>query len=124
MNKQERIELLCKMLGVELEEEFMFEGNSFRYIITREGITVNCLESVKAQTYINVNQLLDLKVIKLPWKPKKGELYYYINEFEKKGYDHDLFFDDKSILAVSRVPVYKTEEEVIAAVKEKGWVVE
>ena len=76
---------IAEMLGVELGEEFRLKENKTknivipRYKITQEeGLTysVNRNEfdrSVSLMSIINGSY----SVVKLPWKPEKGELYWY-----------------------------------------------
>lgn len=76
---------IAEMLGVELGEEFRLKENKTknivipRYKITQEeGLmySVNRNEfdrSVSLMSIINGSY----SVVKLPWKPEKGELYWY-----------------------------------------------
>ena len=76
---------ICKMLGVELGEEFKIKGyddsNTRTYKFTAQGLRVKLVEHPEATEFNALaafNSLLvgDIEIIKLPWKPKKGETYY------------------------------------------------
>ena len=68
---------ICKMLGVELLEEFKVEGDNRTYWFDLDG-----LRSGKYVTdYEDDAMLHDLlcgeaEIVKLPWKPKEGETYW------------------------------------------------
>lgn len=73
---------IARMLGVELGEEFKVEGvadKTYKFII--DGLIV-CGEKNANHGYVSANMMLvslakgDANLIKLPWKPKKGETYY------------------------------------------------
>ena len=68
---------------------------------------------------------MSCEIVKLPWKPKYGEIYYYLNGEDNRGYGLQHWTDeecDENLF--KRDLVYKTEEEVKEAVKKLGWVVE
>ena len=79
---------IAEMLGVELGEEFRLKENKTknilipRYKITQEeGLmySVNRNEfdrSVSLMSIINGSY----SIVKLPWKPKKGEVYWHYSE--------------------------------------------
>ena len=73
---------ICKMLGVELGEEFKVEGvadKTYKFIIDE---LIVCGEKNANHGYVSANMMLvslakgDIEIVKLPWKPKKGETYY------------------------------------------------
>lgn len=76
---------IAKMLGVELGEEFKIKGyddsNTRTYKFTAQGLRVKLVEHPEATEFnalVAFNSLLvgDAEIVKLPWKPKKGETYY------------------------------------------------
>lgn len=76
---------ICKLLGVELGEEFKIKGyddsNTRTYKFTAQGLRVKLVEHPEATEFNALaafNSLLvgDAEIVKLPWKPKKGETYY------------------------------------------------
>lgn len=76
------MEEVAKLLGVELEEEFRIEGTHVDYIykISEKGLFLRCSgrdwwEEVP-DTLVQMLAGMTRKIIKLPWKPQKGEKYY------------------------------------------------
>ncbi len=62
-------------------------------------------------------------VEKAPWKPKMGERYYVEVAHLGQGWDSIVWVDhpcDKRYH--KRLPLFKTEEEVIEHIRAKGWV--
>ena len=71
---------ICKMLGVELGEEFKIKGREGAiYRFDDDGLKViySCLMK---KTFANMmlSSLLagKVEIVKLPWKPKKGDVYF------------------------------------------------
>lgn len=73
---------IARMLGVEIGEEFKVEGvadKTYKFIIDE---LIVCGEKNTNHGYVSANMMLvslakgDANLIKLPWKPKKGEKYY------------------------------------------------
>lgn len=76
---------IAKMLGVELGEEFKVKGDDeLTYRFTNAGLKLTHDSGIElAQISANV-AFVDLvngkdEIIKLPWKPKKGEMYWTFN---------------------------------------------
>lgn len=72
------MENVAKMLGVELEEEFMVTEDDSIYILTKDGLEY---KSDDGNWHYANNVFLNLldgttEIIKLPWQPKKGDEYY------------------------------------------------
>lgn len=66
------------MLGVELGEEFKIDGSNLIYKFLENGLYFRCIEGWLPAIY----QFLDLikgelEIVKLPWKPKEGDRYYF-----------------------------------------------
>ena len=73
---------ICKMLGVELGEEFKIKGfNGVTYRFANDGLRLTPDDGPrKFDTTANM-ALIDLlsgvaEIVKLPWKPKKGDTCY------------------------------------------------
>ena len=73
---------ICKMLGVELGEEFKIKGeDELTYRFDSYGLKLTHDSGIElAQISANV-AFVDLvngkdEIVKLPWKPKKGERYW------------------------------------------------
>ena len=76
---------ICKMLGVELGEEFKIKGyeewfykfDNDRVLMFKHNDDVK-MPVTPVSVYVAFLALLrgECEIIKLPWKPKKGETYY------------------------------------------------
>lgn len=74
---------IAKMLGVELGEEFKvdryeYDGLTFKFA---ENMLMSRSDLKGAEwgiTYVILSELLggDAEIVKIPWKPKKGECYF------------------------------------------------
>lgn len=114
------------MLGVELGEEFSLKNiqtddiNRSRYKITQEEGLMYSIERVK---WVRSTMLLpiingDFNVVKLPWKPKKGEAYWHYSEVWKEVISfewEDCYYD---FLLWKAGNCFRTEEEANAKSKE------
>ena len=76
---------ICKMLSVELGEEFKIKGyNGVTYRFANDGLRLARDDgSRKFDTTANM-ALIDLlsgiaEIVKMPWKPKMYETYYYFD---------------------------------------------
>ena len=59
----------------------------------------------------------------MPWKPKQGDKYWFIDKIIKRGYYFGTY-NQNSIVSqrrVSRGVVYETKQEVIDEVRKLGW---
>lgn len=116
---------IAKMLGVEIGEEFKVEGvadKTYKFIIDE---LIVCSEKNANHGYVSANMMLvslakgDANLIKLPWKPKKGEGYWTFNVFFGSGkwavasfaWGDEVF--DNAVLKAGWV--YRTREEAEAA---------
>lgn len=73
---------VAKLLGIELEEEFMVTEDESIYKLTKDGLEY---KSDNGNWYYANDVFLNLldgtiEIIKLPWQPKKGDEYYYPGE--------------------------------------------
>lgn len=109
---------VAKMLGVELEEEFMIPDKDVILKITAKDGLIYKVNGKKEWRY-NPSDLQDLlmgkyEIVKLPWKPKKWDWYYYPNTFYSKvviKVCDDMPFD-YAMKALGMC--YKTQEEAEA----------
>lgn len=72
---------ITKMLGVELNEEFKVDKYDELTFKFAENMLVARADSKGAKwgiTYVVLSELLggDAEIVKIPWKPKKGEKYW------------------------------------------------
>lgn len=72
---------IARMLDVEIGEEFKIKGREgaiYKFIV--DGLLVSDDDVEKVYTTANMPLIGlvkgDIEIVKLPWKPKKGELYY------------------------------------------------
>lgn len=78
---------IAHMLGVEVGEEFKLKGSRLTYKFYNNGIEYIYGEN-KGVRILSADAILALlrgqdEVIKLPWKPKTGDTYYYfINVYD------------------------------------------
>lgn len=76
---------IAKMLGVELGEEFKidkYDGLIFKFVDNKLMTTRPDYKGATWVTpYATFNELVggEVGVIKLPWQPKKGDIYYSFN---------------------------------------------
>ena len=68
---------VARMLGVELGEEFKIDGSNLIYKFFENGLCFQCDGAWLPAEY----QFFDLikgdsKIVKLPWQPKVGDVYY------------------------------------------------
>ena len=68
---------ICKMLGVELGEEFKIEGDNRTYWFDLDGLHSGEYVAEDEDDAM-LHDLLcgEVEIVKLPWKPKKGETYW------------------------------------------------
>ena len=72
---------IAKMLGVELGEEFKIKGyDGLTYKLTDNGLELATVDGQKTKWFDHgaLNSLMKgkMEIVKLPWKPKKGERYW------------------------------------------------
>lgn len=75
---------IAKMLGVELGEEFKVDKYDEMTFNFAENMLVARADFKGAKwgiTHVVLSELLggNVEIIKLPWKPKKGDIYYSFN---------------------------------------------
>ncbi len=113
---------IVKMLGVEIKEEFKLSTNDALYMFDGRALCVKDCSGLWKCNNLTAQELSDLlhgqcEIIKLPWKPKVGEIYYSftctygkwdISRFlwSKHPYDYAL---------LEKGWVYRTREEAEAA---------
>lgn len=118
---------IAKLLGVEIGEEFKITGyGEAIYKFTNDGLVLNQRDGFGLEITVAVKAQLDsllngdLEIVKLPWKPKKGQTVY---SFYSVGLDGvlkvvDFVWVDDIITFQALVKaswVYKTRAEAEAA---------
>ena len=114
---------ISRMLGVEIGEDFKIKGyNKQTYRFDADGLKViySCLMK-KRLTFANVmlSSLLagKVEIVKLPWKPKKGDVYFTFTLMGDKWGTHSYWwggFPDEYAL-LDKGWIYRTCEEAQAA---------
>ena len=108
-----------RMLGVELGEEFKVEGvadKTYKFIIDE---LIVCGEKNANHGYVSANMMLvslakgDANLIKLPWKPKKGDAYYTFEVFRGKWVVRSLWWTGApcTYALLDKGWVFRTKEE-------------
>lgn len=114
---------IAKMLGVELGEAFKVKGDDeTTYIFTDDGLKLTYdggIGIVEISSDVAFAALVNGKdeIVKLPWKPKKGDVYFtfellggkwVVRSFWWGGFPNEYALLDKGW-------VYRTREEAVAA---------
>lgn len=113
---------IAKMLGVELGEEFKIKGRKgaiYKFIVDGLLVSDDDAEKVYTATHVPLVGLVrgDIEIVKLPWKPKKGEKYYTFELLGDKWAVRLLWwggFPNEHAL-LDKGWVYHTKEEAEAA---------
>lgn len=113
---------IAKMLGVELGEEFKIKGyDGLTYKLTDTGLKLTTVDGQKTKWFDHgaSNSLLKgkMEIVKLPWKPKKGETYYTFELLGGKWIVHLLWWagSPNGYALLEKGWVYRTQEEAEAA---------
>ena len=110
---------ICKMLGVELGEEFKIKGYIgpfYRFDADGLKASYSCLMQ-KRLTFANamLSSLLagEVEIVKLPWKPKKGDAYYTFEVFRGKWVVRSLWWTGapRNYALLDKGWVFRTKEE-------------
>ena len=113
---------ICKMLGVELGEEFKIKGceewfykfDNDRVLMFKHNDDVK-MPVAPVSVYVAFLALLrgECEIIKIPWKPKKGETYFTFdrigNKWSTNSYWWGEFPDEYALL--DKGWVFRTKEE-------------
>ena len=73
---------IAKLLGVEVGEEFKVKGDDeLTYTLTDDGLKITFARGIEISQVSTNSAFVALvmgkdEIVKLPWKPKKGEDYY------------------------------------------------
>lgn len=114
---------IARMLGVEIGEEFKVKGdNELTYQFTDDGLKLTHNSGIEISGVSANVALVDLlngkdAIVKLPWKPKKGENYCTFGCFAGKWevvrqvWTHHPF----DLAVLDKGWVYRTEKEAQAA---------
>lgn len=114
---------IARMLGVEVGEEFKIKGeDELTYRFDSDGLKLTHDSGIElAQISANV-AFVDLvngkdEIVKIPWKPKKGDVYFTFDLMGDKWGTHSYWwggFPDEYAL-LDKGWIYRTEKEAEAA---------
>ena len=111
---------IAKMLGVEIGEEFKVDRYEY------DGMTCKFAENMLMSrsdlkgaewgiTYVILSELLagDAEIVKIPWKPKKGDAYYTFEIFRGKWVVRSLWWTGApcNYALLDKGWVFRTEAE-------------
>ena len=108
---------VAKLLGIELEEEFMVTEDDSIYKLTKYGLEYKSDNGNWYYTNDGFLNLLDgtIEIVKLPWQPKYGKEYYYPSSYFKTvlsarwgNYCCDFAYKEANL-------IFRTKEECEAA---------
>lgn len=111
---------IARMLGVEIGEEFKvdryeYNGLTFKFA---ENMLMSRSDLKGAEwgiTYVILSELLagDAEIVKIPWKPKKGDAYYTFEIFRGKWVVRSLWWTGVpcNYALLDKGWVYRTEAE-------------
>lgn len=114
---------IAQMLGVELGEEFKVKGDDeTTYIFTDDGLKltydggIGIVEISSDVAFAALVKGTD-EIVKLPWKPKKGETYYTFELLGGKWIVHLLWWagSPNGYALLEKGWVYRTQKEAEAA---------
>ena len=122
-----RMNEIAKLLGVELEEVFKITDDTHddyqRYLrftknagieISDDGVEWEMAGTVIGAMILKFLLMGNVRIVKLPWKPKMGERYYVSDIFDRDLFDYYLWDDDERDEELyKRGLVFKTKEEAI-----------
>lgn len=117
---------VAEMLGVELEEEFKLKADCMEkpwnnlYRISENGFEYKSIhENWENDDHYALSEILSGKkeIVKIPWKPKKGETYWYYIDAKRVDwtYWNSKLFD---LLNWKMGNCFQTEEEAETKGKE------
>lgn len=111
---------IARMLGVEIGEEFKVDRYEY------DGLTCKFAENMLMSrsdlkgaewgiTYVILSELLagDAEIVKIPWKPKKGDAYYTFEIFRDKWVVRSLWWTGSpcNYALLDKGWVFRTEAE-------------
>lgn len=109
---------IARMLGVELGEEFKIKGREgaiYKFIVDGLLVSDDDAEKVYTSTHVPLVGLVrgDIEIVKLPWKPKKGDAYYTFEIFRGKWVVRSLWWTGApcSYALLDKGWVFRTREE-------------
>lgn len=109
---------ICKMLGVELGEEFKIKGYDPTCWFDLDGLHFDGWVAEDEEDAMLHNLICgEAEIIKLPWKPKKGDVYFTFGLLGDKWVVRSLWWGGfpEEYALLDKGWVYRTKEEAQAA---------
>lgn len=109
---------IAKMLGVELGEEFKIKGYDPTCWFDLDGLHFDGWVAEDEEDAMLHNLLCgEAEIIKLPWKPKKGDVYFTFGLLGDKWVVRSLWWGGfpEEYALLDKGWMYRTEKEVQAA---------
>ena len=113
---------IARMLGVELNEEFKIKGREgaiYKFIVDGLLVSYDDAEKVYTATHVPLVGLVrgDIEIVKLPWKPKKGDAYFTFEIFRGKWVVRSLWWTGApcNYALLDKGWVYRSQAEAEAA---------
>ncbi len=113
---------IAKMLGVELNEEFKIKGREgaiYKFIVDGLLVSDDDAEKVYTTAHMPLVGLVrgDIEIVKLPWKPKKGDVYSTFGRLGDKWVVRSLWWGGfpEEYALLDKGWVYRSEKEAQAA---------
>ena len=111
---------IARMLGVEIGEEFKVDRYEYNGLTCKfaENMLMSRSDLKGAEwgiTYVILSELLagDAEIVKIPWKPKKGDAYYTFEIFRGKWVVRSLWWTGApcNYALLDKGWVFRTKEE-------------
>lgn len=114
---------VANILGVELGEEFKLDGRKTKYKFTENGLYFYAPDGWWQCSNVMLPKILkgELEIVKLPWKPKVGDVYYRPRDYHTAFSEAvtDFWRDTVNDFALKEAGmIFRTEEECKAALPE------
>lgn len=109
---------VARMLGVELGEEFKISCVNGTYKFTTDGLKFKVSEEWIVASFMSDLLTGKHKIIKLPWQPKVGDVYYRPRDYHTAFSEAvtDFWRDTVNDFALKEAGmIFKTKEECEAA---------
>lgn len=114
---------VANILGVELGEEFKLDGRKTKYKFIENGLYFYAPDGWWQCSNVMLPKILkgELEIVKLPWKPKVGDVYYRPRDYHAAFSEAvtDFWRDTVNDFALKEAGmIFKTKEECEAALPE------
>ena len=114
---------VANILGVELGEEFKLDGRKTKYKFIENGLYFYAPDGWWQCSNVMLPKILkgELEIVKLPWKPKVGDVYYRPRDYHAAFSEAvtDFWRDTVNDFALKEAGmIFRTREECEAAMPE------